>query len=90
MTEDQFQKKVLGKLTRLEEGQVKLEKGQARLEEGQIKLEKIQDSILCNVADFREEFASTDFVSRAELNQAFQHISSLTRRVEKLERASSR
>lgn len=36
---------ILGKLSRLEEGQKKLEKGQANLEKGQVILEKRQDEM---------------------------------------------
>ena len=87
MTEVQFQKTVLEKLTGLGKRLVKIEEGQSRFEERQIKFEKAQESILTNIADLREEISNADSVNRAEMNQAFRHISNLTRRVDRLEQA---
>ncbi len=45
MTNEEFQKLVLEKLTGLEQGQSKLEEGQVKLEERQVKLEKRIDEV---------------------------------------------
>lgn len=80
MDDTKFKETVLKEFQNVNKRLDGLEKGQKGLAGG-------QDGIRDMVSDFRQEFHDSDFVTRAEMNQAFKEIGNLTLRVEQLEQA---